>query len=59
MVLNEYELMKTEISCDLVMCGYPVGRTSRCDDSKLFASTVGFYDDYASIRGTAESITVL
>lgn len=51
--------MKTEISCDLVMCGYPVGRTSRCDDSKLFASTVGFYDDYASIRGTAESITVL
>jgi hypothetical protein len=54
MVFNEYDLMNAGIECEMIMCAYPVGTTSRCDGGKLFAATGGFYDDYASTSGAVE-----
>ena len=53
-VFHEYDLMNAGISCDLIMCAYPVGTTSRCDNGRLFAATGGIYDDYASEPGAVE-----
>ena len=51
MVFNEYHLMKAGIRCELTMCAYPAGTTSRCDDGNLFAASGRLYDDYGSESG--------
>ena len=53
-VFHEYDLINAGIDCDLMMCAYPVGTTSRCDNGRLFAATGGIYDDYASEPGAVE-----
>ena len=53
-VFHEYDLINAGIECEMIMCAYPVGTTSRCDGGKLFAATGGFYDDYASTSGAVE-----
>lgn len=53
-VFHEFDLINAGIDCNLIMCAYPIGTTSRCDGGKLFAATGGFYDDYASIPGVVE-----
>ena len=54
MIFHEYDLIDAGIDCEMIMCAYPVGTTSRCDGGKLFAATGGFYDDYASTSGAVE-----
>jgi len=54
MIFHEYDLINAGIECEMIMCAYPVGTTSRCDGGKLFAATGGFYDDYASTSGAVE-----
>ena len=53
-VFHEFDLVNAGIDCDLIMCAYPVGTTSRCDGGKLFAATGGLYDGYAGIPGAVE-----
>ena len=55
-VFHEYDLINAGVDCDLIMCGYPVGTTSQCDDGQLFAATGGFYDDYATTPGAVEIV---
>jgi hypothetical protein len=54
MIFHEYDLINAGIECEMIMCAYPVGTTSRCDGGKLFAAIGGFYDDYASTSGAVE-----
>jgi len=54
MIFHEYDLINAGIECKMIMCAYPVGTTSRCDDGKLFAATGGFYDDHASTPGAVK-----
>lgn len=53
-VFHEFDLINAGIECDLIMCAYPVGTTSRCDNGKLFAATGGMYDLYATEPGVIE-----
>ena len=53
-VFHKYDLIEAGVDCELVMCVYPKGTTSRCDSGKLFAVSGGFYDDYANTYGAVE-----
>ena len=54
MIFHEYDLINAGIKCEMIMCAYPVGTTSRCDGGRLSAATGGFYDDHASTPGAVE-----
>ena len=53
-VFNEFDLMNAGIKCELFMCRYPAGTTSRCDNGNLYAASGELYDKYATEPGVIE-----
>ena len=53
-VFNEFDLMNAGINCELIMCRYPAGTTSRCDNGNLYAASGELYDKYATELGAVE-----
>ena len=53
-VFNEYDLVDAGVSCNLIMCAYPIGTTATCDGGKLFAATGELYNGYADTPGVVK-----
>ena len=53
-VFNEFDLMNAGINCELIMCRYSAGTTSRCDNGNLYAASGELYDKYATELGAVE-----